>query len=399
MAMATGLPVGGTSVSSRHRILIDGTMARGGGGFTYLVNILPQLAQLAPEDEYRVLLRSEAIRDQLDEYPNLRIDLLPSAGMRERLRFTFFELPRLARRWRADLLFSAGETVPPVASCPRIASFRNPNVCSVMAPDFGWAERPRLATLKALAKLSSWSSERVVFVSEDSAQWMGDSLRLPERQRAVVHHGIDASRWQPVRKRAIPARGYILSVSSLYRYKNFSRLIDAYSVLAERRPEAPDLVIIGDDQQRDCAAEMEAARDRSGVAERIHILGHVPYPDVAACYEGADLFVFPSYRETFGFPLLEAMAMEVPVVAADIPTFREVGGDAAFFADPHSSESFADAMETALYRATARDVLIKRGRERVRQFTWQRSATRLQALFEAVLAERARAAVRVPAIA
>ena len=79
-----------------------------------------------------------------------------------------------------------------------------------------------------------------------------------------------------------------------------------------------------------------------------------------------------------------ATSSDVPVVAADIPAFREIGGDAAFYADPHSAQALSGAMEDALFVAAAREMLIKRGRERVREFSWERSAQRLVTLFSEV---------------
>ena len=182
-------------------------------------------------------------------------------------------------------------------------------------------------------------------------------------------------------------------MSTIYRYKNFVKLIEAYAVLARRRDDVPDLIIIGDDQDSEYAAQMERARLATGedVAERIHILGEVPYADIKQYYAGADLFVFPSYLETFGHPLLEAMASGIPTVAADIPVFREVAGDAAFYADPHKADALASAMEDALFASRARETMIKRGRERVRSFSWDATAQNLSALFDDVLTERAAA--------
>jgi glycosyltransferase involved in cell wall biosynthesis len=105
---------------------------------------------------------------------------------------------------------------------------------------------------------------------------------------------------------------------------------------------------------------------------------------VPAWYAGAELLVFPSYLEKFGIPLLEAMASDVPVVAAENPIFREVGSDAAFYADPHNARALSGAMQDALFLPSAREMLIKRGRERVREFSWERSAERLVTLFSDV---------------
>jgi glycosyltransferase involved in cell wall biosynthesis len=379
------------------RVLIDGTMARAGGGFTYLVNIVPRITRLAPEDRFLLLVRSERIASSIPSSPNLTIELLTEVGPAGRLWFTASEGARIASRWNADLYFSAGESAPLHAQCPRIASFRNPNVFKPLDPEAPRGERLRLLTLRTLAKLSARSCERIMFVSEDSARWIGDAIGVPPARRAVVHHGIDTRAWRAVR-RSQPAHPwpYILSVSSIYRYKNFVRLIEAYGLLAERHPQVErDLVIIGDEQQVDHARQMRDARAALGsLAEHVHLLGEVPYADIPRWYAGADLFVFPSYLETFGHPLLEAMAAEVPVVASDIPVFREVAADAAFYADPFKVEDLASAMAAVLTRSEASETLVKRGRERVHHFGWDRSAVRLLGLFSSVLAERLSARLR-----
>jgi glycosyltransferase involved in cell wall biosynthesis len=270
-----------------------------------------------------------------------------------------------------------------------IASFRNPNVFTPLDQGWPWRQRLRLGTLRILARLSAATCDRILFVSEDSARWIGDRLGLPPERRAVVHHGIDAEAWRP-ETRSATTRPCILSVSTIYRYKNFVRLIEAYGVLARRLPDAPDLVILGDDQDAAFSQRMEAARVALGeAAGRVRLLGEVPYADVRQHYAAATLFVFPSYLETFGHPLLEAMASGIPVVAADIPVFREIACDAALYADPHSVEALAGAMERVLTEGELRDALVLRGRERVCQFGWDRTASRLSSLFDQVLAERA----------
>jgi glycosyltransferase involved in cell wall biosynthesis len=382
------------------RILIDGTMARGGGGHTYLVNILPRLAALAPEHRFRVLVRSERIAEAIAPARNLEVELLPRVGLAGRLRFCAREAARFARAWGADLYFSAGETVPFAPPCPTIASFRNPTVFASLDQARGLRDRVRLRLLRDLSRISARVCDRILFVSEDSARWIGDSIGLAAEKRVVVHHGIDRVAWSAAPKSPMHPWPYILSVSSIYRYKNFVKLIEAYALLARRRRDVPDLVIVGDDQDPEYALKMEAARAATrSLAEHIHILGEVPYAEIQSWYAGAELFVFPSYLETFGHPLLEAMASDVPVVAADIPVFREVGGDAAFYADPHSADAFARAMQDALEVTLAREMLIKRGRERVREFSWDASAERLVSLFAEVHAAattspRRRAAAR-----
>jgi glycosyltransferase involved in cell wall biosynthesis len=148
-------------------------------------------------------------------------------------------------------------------------------------------------------------------------------------------------------------------------------------------------VIICDNQDAPYFEQMQRARLATGdLAESIRILGEVPYSEIRRYYAEARLFVFPSYLESFGLPLLEAMASDLPIVASDLPTFREVAQDAAFYADPHDAHSLAAAMHSALFAPGASEVLVKRGRERVRAFRWERTAGELMALFESVIRER-----------
>jgi glycosyltransferase involved in cell wall biosynthesis len=371
------------------RILIDGTMARGGGGFTYLANLVPQLSALAPDRRFRVELISPRLCDALAPLPGVEARLRRGSGVLARSRSACFDLARVATRFRADLLLVAGESPPLGVGCPSVASFRNPNVFTSLDQGWGAYQTFRLGLLRAMASRAARRCERILFVSADSARWIGDGLRLPPERRAVIHHGIDRQRFAPgaARPRREP---YLLSVSTVYRYKNFVRLIEAWTLLA-RRSAIPDLVIIGDVVDVAHGREMRRARDAAGsLAGRIHLLGAVPYEQLPGWYAAAELFVFPSYLETFGHPLLEAMASGVPVVASDMPVFHEVAGEAAMFVDPHNTDSLAKSMEAVLSDVSLRSRLVEHGRRRAELFTWEASARRHLELFDAVVAGAAR---------
>jgi glycosyltransferase involved in cell wall biosynthesis len=369
------------------RILIDGTMARGGGGFTYLVNVLPQLIAQAPEHRFCLLLRNERLASSIAPAPNLEIDLRPEANWLQRLFFSYGQLPGIVRKWGADLYFSAGETAPLRAPCPMIASLRNPIIYTDLDCGLSYKQIWRMRVLRGVSRMSARSCDRILFVSADSARWIGDSVGVPAHKRTVVHHGIDAAAWSRDAFAPGPRTNDILYVSSIYWHKNAIRLVEAWAMLARKR-EMGDLLLIGDVQQQDCGRELERVRARTGDrASRIHVLGEVPYAEIRSYYARAGLFAFPSYLESFGHPLLEAMAMGLPTVAADIPVFRELAGDAAIYADPFKVEALAAAIEEALFTPT-REALIERSRERVRSFGWSDTARRLLALFDEVWAER-----------
>jgi len=374
---------------SSRRILVDASMATAGGGFTYIVNIVAPLARMAPEYHFRVVTRGQNIAAALPRCDNVEVDLRPAAGLRERLRCTHVEMPRLLSSWGADLYYSVGELATLRTPCPSIAAFRN---AAIFWPDwveYRWQQQIRLRLLYRLAKLTARSCDRILFVSEDSARWIGDGIGLPEERRAVIHHGIDLEAWRTRGGESPHPRPYILSVGTIYPYKSYVLLIEAWLALAERRPTLPDLVIVGDDQEPSYTKRMYEARSAGGpLAERIHIRGEVPYAEIQRYYEHAELFVFPSYIETFGHPLLEAMASGIPMVATEMGSFQEIAGDAARYAEAGRSDSFAAAMEEVLYDEGVRTALVEQGRARVAKFTWQRSAEKLLALFDGVMDAR-----------
>ena len=110
-------------------------------------------------------------------------------------------------------------------------------------------------------------------------------------------------------------------------------------------------------------------------------LGRVTDAELRALLDHATALVFPSLFEGFGLPPLEAMACGCPVVASDIPTLREVCGDAVLYADPTDAALWASQMDRLANDAAERDDLADRGRRQATRFTWDRAA---DALIEAV---------------
>jgi glycosyltransferase involved in cell wall biosynthesis len=125
------------------------------------------------------------------------------------------------------------------------------------------------------------------------------------------------------------------------------------------------------------AAQFPHHRDRIaslGLASRVEWLGQVPGDDMPELMAGADLLVYPSFYEGFGFPALEAMLTRTPVVASNASCLPEVLGDAAALVDPHDVKAFIDAAEAVLTNERLRKDLVSKGRARVARYSWTRCA-------------------------
>jgi len=110
--------------------------------------------------------------------------------------------------------------------------------------------------------------------------------------------------------------------------------------------------------------------------------GYIPSVLMPLLYNCCNLFLYPSLRESFGLPVLEAMACGVPVVTSAIPALREVGGEAAVFIDPENPIAIAEAISSLLMNEETGKGLIQKGIERAGMFTWESSARKLIALYE-----------------
>ena len=178
------------------RIVVDASMVTSGGGYTYLVNMVPALARACPEARILVLVRGPDFASRMAPMANLEIRDLSPVGLLGRIAFLTSRAARIAADWQADVYLSAAEYAPWGASCPVVVQLRNANVFTSL--DMGWGsyQKFRLGTLRHLATRSARRAARVIFVSEDSAQWMGDAAGVPRDRRRVVYHGVDLEGWR-----------------------------------------------------------------------------------------------------------------------------------------------------------------------------------------------------------
>lgn len=219
----------------------------------------------------------------------------------------------------------------------------------------------------------------VIADSQATADDLVNYLKIPKEQIRVVHLGIDSTFAPPSdpheRRTARVRWGFdgqrvLLHVGNNWFYKNLEGVIKALAVLQENSTESSILIKVGKgltSEQRKLAREL-------GITERIRELGVLNNEELQTVYWAADVLVFPSWWEGFGWPPLEAMANGTPVVCSDRGSLGEVVGDAALIVNPAEPEAIADAVASVLGDKTLRQSLILKGLERAKQFTWERAA-------------------------
>jgi glycosyltransferase involved in cell wall biosynthesis len=160
---------------------------------------------------------------------------------------------------------------------------------------------------------------------------------------------------------------FVLFVSSLWPYKNCDGLLKAWAHVRSALPDH-QLVIVGAGRDAAYTESLPALAAELGIAEDVVFVGGIPLQETVPFYRAAELFVYPSFNETFGLPILEAMATGCPVVTSNVTAMPETAGGAAMLADPSDPASIGKAILEAA--GTAREQLIDKGLRRAGEFTW-----------------------------
>lgn len=355
--------------SDRVRLVINALHAKSGGGITYLRNILPVMA----EDD-RLEIHLFLHRDQMkllhpvDERVIVHLFEFPR-GLVSLMLWEQFILPVMLKVMSADVLFS-----PANFGClfVRNQAILLRNALAVAKTETRASKRLYWAMLGLITLMSLTRVRRAIAVSGYAAKSLSLFLwPLMKSKTTVIHHGID-SIFQPA---DVPREDYLLAVSDIYVQKNLHNLFRAMRRVCDRHPDIR-LLVAGqkvDEWYYDKAVELA---NELGISDNIQFLGRLSPTDLRNHYQRCRLFVFPSTAETFGFPLVEAMACGAPVVSSNLTAMPEIVGDAALTFDPLDTDDIAQAILQVIDDAELRQSLSERGLKRSKDFSWIETAKR-----------------------
>jgi glycosyltransferase involved in cell wall biosynthesis len=361
---------------------------RVGGTETYVRQLVPQLAQVSPDDQFVLYLAREAAATAWDIPANVRIGYAPvtSVSRVQRLGWELTGLAVQARRDRVTLLHSLGTTTPLTSAMPRVVT-----VHDLIYEHFPEAfPGIRTPVLRKLIPRMLRRAQRVINDSEATRRDVVGLYGVDAALADVVHLGpgrppipLQGDEARALRS-AVGARApYVLSVATSQPHKNLRRLIEAFARVLERRPGVR-LVLVGGAGQ--AQAQLAEAAAGAGISEAVSFTGWIDDRTLDAVYAGAELFVYPSLCEGFGLPLLEAMERDVPVLSSRATSLPEVGGDAVEYVDATSVDELAGAIGRLLADPARRAELVTRGRAQFARFGWRRAALETLASYERALA-------------
>lgn len=391
----------------RLKILLSGVSAKSGGAATYLRNLAGEL----PQSKHQYVLYvppnlAKAVRSLGNNLTVVATDIAFKSSWRR------FLWDQVVLRWiinkqKVNVFVSSSDFGVLFPPCQQILLIRNPLFFSDfylqrILPQKSWRFRIEFLLRRKLISLSAKSSDVVIAASESMLQDVRRFIMIPNGKAVVNYFGVPLERFngkgKKARKRGSMEAGTsqegplrMLYVSEYSDYKNLTTLLKAVVLLRDQGIGDFCLTTTADpsqfpDVEITTRREDKALASDPRVAPYVKFTGSVPYRKMHTLYQDSDLFVFPSLAESFGHPLVEAMATELPIITSDIPIHREICGEAAVYFSPLSPKDLVDKILLLRGDPDLRRRLGQIGRKRAEErFDWKDHVRRLVEIIEEVV--------------
>lgn len=367
-----------------YRIGIDARLThyRKGGISNYIEQLIAHLPTIDPSNKYAIFHSRKDHRDLAQGSNQVkRICWTPAHHRIERVALSAEILPH-----RLDL-FHSPDFIPPAIGYKHSV---------ITIHDLTFLHYPEFLTDESRRYYNDqieYAVKRARHIMTDSEATRVDVLTLLDvapQKVTTVWLGI-SDHFQPASAEAIAVlrkqydlpTHYILFVGTFEPRKNVSGLLHAYAHLLTELPDAPKLVLAG--RSGWLFEEVRTQVETLGLTAQVLWREEIIYADMPALYSGANLLCLPSHYEGFGFPPLEAMACGTPSVVANRASLPEVVGDAAILVDPDDPQSIAQGLRDGLTDSDLRQLLITKGFQRAKSFTWEAAAQKVFDVYQQVL--------------
>lgn len=350
------------------RLLINGLHSKSGGGVTYLNNVLPHLSANKQLDVHICIHADqyELFRNSLNGITYHQFNF--TQGFWKRLLSEQYKVPKLAREIGADVTFSPAN-FGPFFSSNSVVLLRNSlavaNVEKRLPKLIYWG------LLYIATYISTLRASRVIAVSNYASTLGAGEISFINNKKEIIPHGINLV-FQPD-SHAKRDENELLVVSDIYVQKNIHTLIKALPNILKRHPNVI-LRIAGNEIDHDYTARIKSIIADLGVSENVVFEGGVGVDKLLKLYQRCVVFVFPSTVETFGNPLVEAMACGATIACSNTAAMPEIAGDAVMYFDPNKAEDMEQVICKLLSDPDLRNEFGEKAINRSKKYSWHQTA-------------------------
>lgn len=358
------------------RVGIDFHVADGiyQGSRTHVLHLFSEVIRTSPEVQFYLFLeKAESLDGFSAVFKSENVEFVQTPRVNPIKRICW-QLPLLQKKYSLDI-FHSQYILPLFCSSAGVVTIHD-----ILFESYPlYFETLFRIRSQLLMRWSAWKAKHIFTVSNFSRKEIIGLYGVAPEKISVIHNGVDPSVFYPgidgqatVEKRGLRSKKYFLSVGRLEPRKNHALLIEAYASMNSDMP----LVIIGQAHFR-FSQVFDAVR-RYGVEDKVQILQDVESVDLPAFYRHAKLFVYPTWAEGFGIPLIEAMACGIPVVSSNSTAIPEVVADAALLVSPGDCNGLSMAMTRVLLDEKLYLDLQARGIQRAESFRWKLAAEKVR---------------------
>lgn len=376
------------------RTILNPDRGEGAGIGHYTYYLVKNLLDLNRTTQFVLFFDYRMKREGTQEFhrPNVKICFFPFSSYRKFLPFAYSHMLTSAAllKERLDLVHSPTTSMPltypkpVVATVHDLAIFLNP----------GWFPS-QVFSRRLLVPQTLKRARHLIAVSKSTKHDLEELFNVPARKVSVIYEGVDTHKFDlkdkhvDVRRKFKLPQRFLLYVGTLEPRKNLPGLIDAYYGLARAKPELLDdvpLVFAGAiGYQGDDVLEKIRGLQLQG---RVKYLGYVTHNEKMNLIKAATAFIFPTFYEGFGLPVLEAMNLGTPVVTSKTSSLPELAGDAALLVDPSNPIALAAGVERILTDEDLRAHLRRAGLQRAKAFSWLQAARETHDVYQRVLRDK-----------
>jgi glycosyltransferase involved in cell wall biosynthesis len=344
------------------------------------LNLLRNITAADPKNEYILFTRNGEDASRLSTLKNIRVVILPALSYAD---WEQIQLPLAVKREKIDILHCTSSTAPLFISVPVVLTVHD--VICFERPLFGehgqsLYQRLGNAYRTLVSRFAMKNASTIITVSNSEKERISERFPALKGKISVIHNGVDRESFRTtseqnvlaVRKRYSLPKSYFLHFGSSDPKKNTSLVLRSFIEYAVSSERIFPLVITG--VSRSSVAAFLRKNFAGQYSRYIHIAEYIAHDDLPAVYASALALLFPSNRESFGLPVIEAMAAGVPVIVLKNRCMTEIAGDAAIFLrSEHISEivSALDLIQNNMQKVITH---VHLGTERAERFSWIRSA-------------------------
>jgi glycosyltransferase involved in cell wall biosynthesis len=351
------------------------------------IELIKNLQDIDKANQYVVFGRN-GINDVFSETPNFQVNTFSAFSYAD---WEQVGLVRKLKKEKIEVLHCTANTAPLYSSVPLIVTIHD--IIYLEQVNFKGTSYQNLGNLyrRFIVPKIAKKSKLILTVSEYERQNIVKRLRLPEEKVKVLYNGVGTQFnnqyskeevEQFRQKYGLPSQ-FIMFLGNTAPKKNTLNVIKAYVDFCLQNQNRIPLVLL--DYKKEFVGKILDELNQTGILSQFVFPGYVPYRDIPLMYNAATLFLYPSLRESFGLPILEAMACGVPVITSNTSSMPEVAGNAAEIIDPFNYKELSSAIARLLIDEDLRHSYKQKGLQRAKKFTWKASAEELRHIYEIIL--------------